>query len=74
MIEDALAAVDKAGVKLQVGFVRRYSTTTTKVRDTVASGMLGAPSIVKVTSRDPAPTPMYHARKYPVVSSWDDDS
>ena len=52
-IREALAAVEKAGVKLQVGFVRRFDHNHKAVRDTVASGVLGAPNIVKVTSRDP---------------------
>ena len=36
-IEEALAAVKKAGVKLQVGFVRRFDHNHKAVRDTVAS-------------------------------------
>jgi myo-inositol 2-dehydrogenase/D-chiro-inositol 1-dehydrogenase len=53
VIREALDAVEKAGVKLQVGFVRRFDHNHKKVRDVVASGRLGAPNIVKVTSRDP---------------------
>lgn len=52
-IRKALAAVEKAGVKLQVGFVRRFDHNHKKVHDVVASGQLGAPHIVKVISRDP---------------------
>jgi len=52
-IEEALDAVKQAGVKLQVGFVRRFDHNHKMVRDTVASGRLGKPNIVKVTSRDP---------------------
>ena len=52
-IEEALETVKKAGVKLQVGFVRRFDHNHKMVRDTVASGRLGKPNIVKVTSRDP---------------------
>lgn len=52
-IEQALLAVEKAGVKLQVGFVRRFDHNHKKVRDTVASGRLGMPHLIKVTSRDP---------------------
>jgi myo-inositol 2-dehydrogenase/D-chiro-inositol 1-dehydrogenase len=57
-IKEAIAAVDKAGVKLQVGFVRRFDHNHKKVRDTVASGRLGKPHIVKVTSRDPEGPPL----------------
>lgn len=52
-IRNALKAVEKAGVKLQVGFVRRFDHNHKKVRDVVASGKLGAPHIVKVISKDP---------------------
>ena len=52
-IQEALDAVKKAGVKHQVGFVRRFDHNHKAVHDTVASGQLGKPHIVKVTSRDP---------------------
>ena len=48
----ALEAVEKAGVKLQIGFNRRFDKNHTAVRDAVASGELGRPYIVKITSRD----------------------
>jgi myo-inositol 2-dehydrogenase/D-chiro-inositol 1-dehydrogenase len=57
-IKEALDAVDAAGVKLQVGFVRRFDRSHKAVRDTVASGKLGNPYVVKVCSRDPAGPPM----------------
>jgi myo-inositol 2-dehydrogenase/D-chiro-inositol 1-dehydrogenase len=57
-IKEALAAVDKAGVKLQVGFVRRFDHNHKKVHDTVVSGRLGKPHIVKITSRDPEGPPL----------------
>lgn len=53
IIKKALAEVQKADVKLQIGFVRRFDHNHKKVRDVVASGRLGRPHIVKVTSRDP---------------------
>lgn len=61
-IHVALDAVREAGVKLQTGFVRRFDHNHKKVRDTVASGKLGRPHIVKVTSRDPAPPPFEYAK------------
>lgn len=61
-IYKALDAVKEAGVKLQVGFVRRFDHNHKKVRDTVASGRLGRPHIVKVTSRDPAPQPFEYVK------------
>lgn len=61
-IKEALDAVEKAGVKLQVGFVRRFDHNHKAVRDTVASGKLGAPNVVKVTSRDPDHQPMEYIK------------
>jgi myo-inositol 2-dehydrogenase/D-chiro-inositol 1-dehydrogenase len=58
VIKKALDEVKKAGVKLQVGFVRRFDHNHKKVRDTVASGEIGKPHIIKVTSRDPEPQPL----------------
>ena len=57
-IKEALAAVEEAGVKLQVGFVRRFDHNHKAVRDAVASGELGNVYLVKVTSRDPEGPPM----------------
>jgi myo-inositol 2-dehydrogenase/D-chiro-inositol 1-dehydrogenase len=52
-IQEALEAARKSGVILQTGFVRRFDHNHKKVRDTVASGKLGKPHIIKVCSRDP---------------------
>ena len=61
-IREALAAVEKAGVKLQIGFVRRFDHNHKKVHDIIASGKLGDVQIVKVCSRDPEPpSPQYVA-------------
>lgn len=57
-IKEALEVVEKAGVKLQVGFVRRFDRSHKAVRDVVASGKLGKPYVIKVCSRDPAGPPM----------------
>jgi myo-inositol 2-dehydrogenase / D-chiro-inositol 1-dehydrogenase len=56
-VKRALAAVEKAGVKLQVGFNRRFDHNFRRVRELVQSGALGAPHLVRITSRDPAPPP-----------------
>jgi myo-inositol 2-dehydrogenase/D-chiro-inositol 1-dehydrogenase len=52
-IDDALAAVEKAGVKLQVGFNRRFDKSFQEVHEMVCSGEIGRPSILRITSRDP---------------------
>jgi myo-inositol 2-dehydrogenase/D-chiro-inositol 1-dehydrogenase len=57
-IKEALEAVEKAGVKLMVGFSRRFDHNHKKVHDTVASGKIGRPHIIKITSRDPEGPPL----------------
>ena len=61
-IEEALKAVEEAKVKLQVGFVRRFDASHKAVRDTVASGKMGKPYIIKVCSRDPEAPPMEYVK------------
>ena len=52
-IDSALAVVEKAGVKLQVGFNRRFDKSFRRVREVVASGEIGRPCILRITNRDP---------------------
>lgn len=52
-IDQALAAVDQAGVKLQVGFNRRFDKSFQRVRQIVHSGELGRPCVLRITNRDP---------------------
>ncbi|HEY79523.1 MAG TPA: inositol 2-dehydrogenase [Caldilineae bacterium] len=57
-IDRALDAVAKAGVKLQIGFNRRFDPSFQRARELVASGAIGDPHILRITSRDPAPPPI----------------
>lgn len=61
-IDAALHAVDKAGVKLQVGFNRRFDPSFKRARELVASGQIGTPHILRITSRDPAPPPLAYVK------------
>ena len=61
-IDAALAAVKKAGVKLQIGFNRRFDTNYARVRKAVTSGEIGKPCLVHITSRDPLPPPIEFVR------------
>ncbi len=61
-IDRALAAVEEAGVKLQVGFNRRFDPSFRRVRELVASGQLGEPHLLRITSRDPAPPPIEYIK------------
>ncbi len=56
-IDEALSAADAAGVTLQVGFNRRFDVNFARVRRAVATGEIGAPQLLHIVSRDPAPPP-----------------
>jgi len=57
VIRGALDAVNKAGVKMMVGFNRRFDPNFYKIKQLVTEGKIGEPHILKITSRDPAPPP-----------------
>lgn len=61
-IDEALGVVEKAGVKLQIGFNRRFDPNFRKVRQMIAQGELGEPQIVRITSRDPGPPPIEYVK------------
>ena len=56
-IDHALAAVAQAGVKLLVGFNRRFDPSFRKAKELVAAGQIGAPHLLRISSRDPKPPP-----------------
>ncbi len=52
-IDEVMDAVQKAGVKLQVGFNRRFDKSFRRVREIVHSGEIGRPVVLRITNRDP---------------------
>ena len=54
-IKETLKIVKKEGVKLMIGFNRRFDRNFKRVKEMVTSGQIGTPYIIKVTARDPAP-------------------
>jgi myo-inositol 2-dehydrogenase/D-chiro-inositol 1-dehydrogenase len=57
-IDHALAVVERAGVKLQIGFNRRFDPNFRRVREAVTAGQIGTPHVLRITSRDPGPPPI----------------
>lgn len=57
VIKGAIKAVTTAGVKLMVGFNRRFDPNFSKIKQLVGEGKIGDPHILKITSRDPSPPP-----------------
>ncbi|MHA2282804.1 MAG: inositol 2-dehydrogenase [Promethearchaeota archaeon] len=54
LIRETLEIVKEAGIKLMIGFNRRFDKNFKRVKEIVNSGQIGIPQIVKVTARDPA--------------------
>jgi len=54
----AVAAVDAAGITVQMGFQRRYDPAIREIHDRLASGELGTPYLVRSQTHDPAPPPL----------------
>lgn len=54
-IKKVIAAVEKAGVKLQIGFNRRYDHNFAEIKRLANEGKLGDLQTIKITSRDPEP-------------------
>ncbi|MBF0785239.1 inositol 2-dehydrogenase [Muribacter muris] len=61
-IRAVLAAVDKAGVKFQVGFNRRFDHNFKAIKDRIVAGDIGEPHIIRVTSRDPEAPPIEYVK------------
>jgi myo-inositol 2-dehydrogenase/D-chiro-inositol 1-dehydrogenase len=61
-VDEALAAVEAAGVPFQIGFNRRFDPAHAAVAAAVADGSVGEPHIARITSRDPDPPPLEYAR------------
>lgn len=57
-IDAALAAVDAAGVQLQIGFNRRFDANHIRLKRAIETGEVGRPQLLHIISRDPAPPPI----------------
>lgn len=59
---EALAAVEKAKVLMQVGFMRRFDPSLFSAKEEVDKGSIGKPLVFKAVSRDPEGPPLDYAR------------
>jgi len=61
-IKEVLAEVEKAGVKFQVGFNRRFDHNFKAIKTRVENGDIGEPHLIRVTSRDPDAPPIEYVK------------
>jgi inositol 2-dehydrogenase len=61
--DQAIAAVEMAGVKLQLGFMRRFDPAYVMAKQRIDAGEIGTPVMFHSTSRDPKRTSLEFARR-----------
>lgn len=54
-VRAVIKAADEAGIKLQVGFNRRFDHNFKRIRSLIEQGKIGKLEMVKIASRDPEP-------------------
>lgn len=62
VIDAALHSVEQAGVKLMIGFNRRFDANHARIRQAVANGEIGTPHLLHIISRDPSPPPIEYVK------------
>ena len=63
LCDAAIAAVNAAGVKLQVGFMRHFDPAYVLARQKIDAGEIGVPVMFRSTGRDPKRTSLEFARR-----------
>ncbi|NWG15638.1 MAG: inositol 2-dehydrogenase [Chloroflexi bacterium] len=62
IIDAALSAVERAGVKLMLGFNRRFDANHQRIKRAIEGGEIGTPHLLHIISRDPSPPPVEYVR------------
>ena len=62
-IDKALEAVEKAGVKLQIGFNRRFDANAQRMKQGIEAGEVGTVHRLHIVSRDPEPPPIEYVKR-----------
>jgi inositol 2-dehydrogenase len=61
--DEAIAAVKRAGVRLQMGFMRRFDPPYAAAYQKIQEGVIGKPVMFKAVSRDPKRTSLEFAKR-----------
>ena len=61
-VDQAIAAAKAAGVKLQLGFNRRFDPNFFRIRQAIVNGEIGEPQLLHIISRDPGPPPIEYVK------------
>jgi len=61
--DEAIAAADAAGIKMMVGFMRRFDPAYQAAKEKIDEGAVGTPVMFKAIGRDPWRTSLEYARR-----------
>jgi len=61
-VRKTLAVTAQAGIKVQIGFNRRFDPSFSKLRQAVVDGEVGDLYLVKIVARDPTPPPIEYVQ------------
>jgi scyllo-inositol 2-dehydrogenase (NAD+) len=61
--DEAITAAEANGVRLQVGFMRRFDPPYVAAKEKIDAGVIGTPVMFKSTGRDPWRTSLKYARR-----------
>ncbi|TET49417.1 MAG: inositol 2-dehydrogenase, partial [Actinomycetota bacterium] len=61
-VRNTIKIVEKTGVKIQVGFNRRFDHNFRRVHDLIREGKIGTINLLKITSWDPEPPPLEYSK------------
>lgn len=62
VIREIGAVIEATGVPLMLAFNKRFDPHLRALKDALKAGKIGAPHILRITSRDPAPPPISYIR------------
>jgi myo-inositol 2-dehydrogenase/D-chiro-inositol 1-dehydrogenase len=62
IVTNALDVVEKAGVKLMLGFNRRFDANFKRIKQAILQDEVGQVNMLRITSRDPSPPPLEYVK------------
>ncbi|MBN9413913.1 inositol 2-dehydrogenase [bacterium SCN 62-11] len=61
-IDAVIHEVERTGVKMMVGFNRRFDPNHRRIKQSIEQGKIGTPHLLHIISRDPAPPPLEYIK------------
>ncbi|KAG7376835.1 hypothetical protein PHYPSEUDO_012680 [Phytophthora pseudosyringae] len=62
VVNKAIKAADDAGVKLMIGFNRRFDANFVRIKQAIDRGEIGKVNMLRITSRDPGAPPIEYVK------------